>query len=57
MQELTLDQVSGDGAYDKSKCYDAVSKRGAKPTIPPRKNAVVWQHGNCKSTLGKTCSN
>jgi hypothetical protein len=23
--------------------------RGAKPVIPPRKNAVIEQHGNCKA--------
>jgi len=43
-------QVSGDGAYDKYKCYEKASQRGAKATIPPRKNAVIGQHGNCKCT-------
>ena len=42
-------QVSGDGAYDKYKCYEKARQRGAKATIPPRKNAVIGQHGNCKS--------
>ena len=41
-------QVSGDGAYDKYKCYEKARQRGAKTTIPPRKNAVIGQHGNCK---------
>ncbi|NEQ74159.1 MAG: hypothetical protein F6K23_14600 [Okeania sp. SIO2C9] len=41
--------MSGDGVYDKRKCYSAASHRGAKPTIPPRKNAVIWHHGNCNS--------
>nr|WP_287287162.1 MULTISPECIES: IS5 family transposase [unclassified Okeania] len=41
-------QVSGDGAYDKYKCYEKARQRGAKATIPPRKNAVIGQHGNCK---------
>lgn len=45
-----IEQVCGDGAYNKRKCYDAATKRGAKPIIPPRKNAVIWKHGNCKST-------
>jgi len=40
--EEEIDQVSGDGAYDKRKCYDAVVARGAKATIPPRKDAVKW---------------
>jgi len=47
--ESEIGQVSGDGAYDKRKCYSAASHRGAKPTIPPRKNAVIWHHGNCNS--------
>lgn len=43
-----VSQVSGDGAYDKYKCYEKARQRGAKATIPPRKNAVIGQHGNCK---------
>lgn len=39
-----IGQVSGDGAYDKRKCYDEISARGATPTIPPRKDAVMWQN-------------
>ncbi len=38
-----IEQVSGDGAYDKRKCYDKIGARGAKPTIPPRKDAVLWE--------------
>ncbi len=38
-----IEQVSGDGAYDKRKCYRAIEARGAKPTIPPRKDAVKWE--------------
>ncbi|MGC8712679.1 MAG: transposase, partial [Leptodesmis sp.] len=38
-----IEQVSGDGAYDKRKCYDKIATRGAKPTIPPRKDAVRWE--------------
>ena len=48
--EREIIQVSGDGAYDKRKCYSEAYDRGAKPTIPPRKNAVIWHHGNCKDT-------
>lgn len=43
-------QVSGDGAYDKYKCYEKARQQGVKATIPPRKNAVIGQHGNCKSS-------
>jgi len=38
-----IEQVSGDGAYDKRKCYPAIAARKAKPTIPPRKDAVKWE--------------
>ncbi len=41
--EQEIEQVSGDGAYDKRKCYNAIETRGAKPTIPPRKDAVSWE--------------
>ncbi len=42
-------QLSGDGSYDKAKFYDACTARGVKRiTIPPRRNAKIWQHGNCK---------
>lgn len=40
-------QVSTDGAYDKRHCYDALAQRGAKAVIPPRRDAKIWQHGNC----------
>ena len=32
-------QVSGDGAYDTKAYYAAIGQRGAKATIPPRRNA------------------
>ncbi len=32
-------QVSGDGAYDTKACYESIGQRGAKATIPPRRNA------------------
>ncbi len=48
--EGDITQVSGDGAYDKCKCYEQASQVGAKTTIPPRKDAVIWQHGNCRRT-------
>jgi hypothetical protein len=38
--------VSADGAYDKRKCYEALEATGAKVTIPPRRDAKIWQHGN-----------
>jgi transposase len=44
-----IEQVSADGAYDHRHCYDEIAERQAKPVIPPRKDAVIWQHGNCKA--------
>jgi transposase len=46
--EAELRQVTTDGAYDHGHCYDDIGKRGATAVIPPRKDAVIWQHGNCK---------
>jgi transposase len=42
-----LYQVSADGAYDKRHCYDVLAERGAKAVIPPRRDAKIWQYGNC----------
>jgi IS5 family transposase len=42
-------QVSGDGAYDRRTCYDAIGKCKAQATIPPQHNAKIWQHGNTKA--------
>ena len=41
-----IEQVSGDGAYDQRKCYDAIRRHQAKAVIPPRKGAKIWRHGN-----------
>ena len=44
-----VDQLSGDGAYDRRKCYRSLKSREIrKVTIPPQYNAKIWQHGNCK---------
>lgn len=43
-----LSQVSADGAYDQMGCYDTIAAHSAKAAIPPRKNAKIRQHGNCK---------
>lgn len=47
--EGEIEQVTTDGAYDHSHCYDEIAERDAKAVIPPRKDAVIWQHGNCKA--------
>jgi hypothetical protein len=44
-----IEQVSADGAYDSEGSYREITERGARPVIPPRKNAVIAQHGNCKA--------
>ena len=44
-----IHQVSTDGAYDQGDCYELVKDRDAEAVIPPRKNAVIWQHDNCKA--------
>jgi len=45
--EGEIRQVSADGAYDKRRCYEALAERGATAVIPPRRDAKIWQHGNC----------
>lgn len=37
--EGEVKQVSGDGAYDSKKCYEAIALLGAIPTILPQRNA------------------
>lgn len=45
-----IHQVSADGGYDQKKVYKAISDRKIRRVaIPPKKNAVIWQHGNSKS--------
>ena len=39
-------QVSGDGAYDTRACYESIGQRGAKATIPPRRNAKRMRCSN-----------
>lgn len=41
-----IEQVSADGAYDTRACYALLQKKGAKATIPPRKNAAFWKTGH-----------
>lgn len=45
--EEKVEQISGDGAYDRKKVYQAIEQRNIKKAaIPPRRNAKIWQHGN-----------
>lgn len=42
-----IQQVSGDGAYDKRKFYETCTEQAVgRVAIPPRRNARIWQHGN-----------
>jgi hypothetical protein len=45
----TISEVKTDGAYDTRACYEAIGARGARAVIPPRRTAVIWQHGNSQS--------
>lgn len=47
--EEEIEQVSGDGGYDRRSCYAAIRARHARATIPPQHNAKIWQHGNTKA--------
>lgn len=46
--EAPIKEVLGDGAYDSQCCYEICSSRKINPIFPPRKGAVIHQHGNCK---------
>jgi hypothetical protein len=42
-----IQQVSGDGTYDKRKFYEACEKHEVEHiAVPPQRNAKIWQHGN-----------
>lgn len=42
-----IEQVSGDGCYDKRKFYNACTEREVdRIAVPPQRNARIWQHGN-----------
>ena len=40
--EQPIDEFSGDGAYDKSKCWDQLEEDNIKGIIPPQVNANYW---------------
>lgn len=42
--QAEIEQLSADGAYDKEKVYKAAAAKGVrKITIPPRRDAVLWE--------------
>ncbi len=43
-----IEQLSADGSYDKRKVYETCeAQQVERVCIPPRKDAHIWQHGNC----------
>lgn len=44
-----IEQITGDGAYDKRNCYETAHLRGAKPVFPPQHNACVQRNKYKKS--------
>ena len=46
--EEPISRFFGDGAYDHRSVYDVLDAKCIDPIIPPRKNSVLWQHGNSK---------
>ncbi len=46
-----VEHMSADGAYDKRKVYEACAEREiTRVAIPPRRDARIWQHGNCAAS-------
>lgn len=46
-EAVSIEQFSGDGAYDTRSVYAVLKERGVQRiTIPPQKNAKIWKHGN-----------
>lgn len=44
-----IDEVAGDGGYDRRKFYTHCQKfKIPKIVIPPQRNARIWKHGNSK---------
>ncbi|WP_339014528.1 IS5 family transposase [Aeromonas popoffii] len=48
-----IEQVSADGAYDTKECHALLKKKGARATIPPRKNAALWEEGHPRNEAVK----
>lgn len=44
-----VSKLYGDGAYDRWHVYGELDQRGIAPVIPPRRDAAIKQHGNCKA--------
>lgn len=46
--EADIKEIYGDGAYDTKNVYNCAKKKGIRIVVPPRKNAKLKLHGNCK---------
>ena len=43
---LKVDIILGDGGYDSKECFNGITKHGAKPGIPVRKNSSTLSRGS-----------
>lgn len=44
-----IEQITGDGAYDKKNCYQIAHQRNAKPVFPPQHDACVQRNKHKKN--------
>lgn len=42
--DVSIRQMTGDGAYDKRSCYRLANERSSKPVFPPQHNAIVQRN-------------
>lgn len=47
--DTPFERLCADGAYDSHETYETIESHGAKLVIPPRRGAVIAQHGNCSA--------
>jgi len=47
-QKTPVGKFYGDGIFDTWNLYGTLDQRGIEPIVPPQRNAVLTQHGNCK---------
>lgn len=41
-EDVPMETIGGDGAYDTKQCHATIASRGAQPSIPPREGATPW---------------
>lgn len=41
-EDVPIETIEGDGAYDTKQCHATIAARGAQPSIPPREGATPW---------------